>query len=53
MVVMEMEFVINRFSQGAKDLGCTVVNIGGNDLTNANKSSILALLWQIIKVGAA
>jgi hypothetical protein len=46
----EMNINNDMAIQGAKDLGCTVVNIGGNDLTQANKSSILALLWQIIKV---
>jgi hypothetical protein len=35
--------------KGAKDIGCTVVNIGPEDLSRGTPSLILGLLWQIIK----
>lgn len=34
----------------AKQLGCTVVNIGAEDLSSAKSTLIMGLLWQIIKV---
>jgi plastin-1 len=36
--------------QAAKEIGCTVVNIGGEDLSSKKHHLILGLLWQIIKV---
>eukprot|EP01117_Protostelium_nocturnum_P005058 TRINITY_DN1829_c0_g1_i1.p1 TRINITY_DN1829_c0_g1~~TRINITY_DN1829_c0_g1_i1.p1 ORF type:complete len:432 (-),score=153.35 TRINITY_DN1829_c0_g1_i1:46-1296(-) len=33
----------------AKSLGCTLVNIGPDDLANANSTLVLGLLWQLIK----
>lgn len=36
--------------KGAKELGCTIVNIGGDDISSGNPSLILGVLWQIIKV---
>jgi len=37
--------------QAAKDLGCSVVNIGPEDISNGTPHLILGLLWQIIKKG--
>jgi len=36
--------------EGAKKLGCTVVNIGGADLLAGNEHLTLGLMWQIIKI---
>jgi plastin-1 len=38
--------------QAAKELGCTVVNIGAEDLSSGQPHLILGLLWQIIKVSS-
>jgi len=35
--------------QGAKDIGCSVVNIGGSDLCEGTPHLVLGLLWQVIK----
>jgi len=34
----------------AKSLGCTVVNIGGKDITDKVVHLVMGLLWQIIKI---
>lgn len=36
--------------EAAKQLGCSVVNIGASDLSAGTQHLILGLLWQIIKV---
>lgn len=36
--------------QAAKEIGCSVVNIGAEDLSEGKQHLILGLLWQIIKV---
>jgi len=35
--------------QAAKELGCSIVNIGPDDISNGTPHLILGLLWQIIK----
>jgi len=35
--------------QGAKDIGCSVINIGGKDLLAGTPHLVLGLVWQIIK----
>eukprot|EP01122_Echinamoeba_exundans_P003462 TRINITY_DN1355_c0_g1_i2.p1 TRINITY_DN1355_c0_g1~~TRINITY_DN1355_c0_g1_i2.p1 ORF type:complete len:703 (-),score=225.91 TRINITY_DN1355_c0_g1_i2:487-2595(-) len=37
--------------QGAKELGCSVINIGGTDLINGTPHLILGLVWQSVKIG--
>lgn len=34
----------------AKELGCSIVNIGGKDLTDKVPHLVMGLLWQVIKV---
>ncbi|ORZ38254.1 Fimbrin, actin-bundling protein [Catenaria anguillulae PL171] len=41
----------NVVINSAKAIGCSVVNIGAQDLIDAVEYLILGLLWQIIKVG--
>src|SRR3989338_1469810 len=35
----------------AQKIGCSVVNIGGADLSNKNETLVLGLMWQLIKTG--
>jgi plastin-1 len=41
----------NLVIEGAKRIGCSVVNIGSSDLMEGRAHLILGLIWQIIKVG--
>ena len=36
--------------KAAKEIGCSVVNIGGKDLLSGTPHLVMGLLWQIIKV---
>lgn len=42
---------LNLALNSASAIGCTVVNIGAQDLTEGKPHLVLGLLWQIIKVG--
>ncbi|OCT80914.1 plastin-1 [Xenopus laevis] len=42
---------INLALNSASAIGCTVVNIGAQDLKEARIHLVLGLLWQIIKIG--
>ncbi|KAG8445308.1 hypothetical protein GDO86_010191 [Hymenochirus boettgeri] len=42
---------INLALNSASAIGCTVVNIGAQDLKDGKPHLVLGLLWQIIKVG--
>ncbi|XP_056420778.1 plastin-1 [Hyla sarda] len=42
---------INLALNSASAIGCTVVNIGANDLKEGKPHLVLGLLWQIIKAG--
>lgn len=37
--------------QGARDLGCMVINISGQDLMDKKQYLILGLVWQVVKIG--
>ncbi|KAJ3281291.1 hypothetical protein HK104_000099 [Borealophlyctis nickersoniae] len=41
----------NVVVNSAKAIGCSVVNIGAQDLIEAREHLILGLIWQIIKIG--
>lgn len=41
----------NLVVNSAKAIGCSVVNIGSQDLIEAREHLILGLIWQIIKIG--
>ncbi|KAJ3310894.1 hypothetical protein HDV04_004589 [Boothiomyces sp. JEL0838] len=41
----------NVVVNSAKAIGCSVVNIGANDLIEGREHLILGLIWQIIKIG--
>lgn len=41
----------NLVVNSAKGIGCTVVNIGAQDLVDGRETLVLGLLWQIIRVG--
>lgn len=42
---------LNLALNSASAIGCTVVNIGAQDLKEGKPHLVLGLLWQIIKVG--
>lgn len=35
---------------GAKNIGCSIVNIGPDDLSDGTPHLILGLVWQIVRV---
>mmetsp|Transcript_13920 Transcript_13920/g.15375 ORF Transcript_13920/g.15375 Transcript_13920/m.15375 type:complete len:728 (-) Transcript_13920:42-2225(-) len=37
--------------EGAKQIGCNVINIGASDLTAGTPHLILGLVWQVVKIG--
>jgi plastin-1 len=41
----------NVVVNSAKAIGCSVVNIGSNDIMEGREHLILGLIWQIIKIG--
>jgi hypothetical protein len=41
----------NLVVNSAKAIGCSVVNIGANDLIEAKVHLVLGLIWQIIRIG--
>eukprot|EP01139_Manchomonas_bermudensis_P010432 Amastigsp_a340456_90.p1 type:complete len:632 gc:universal Amastigsp_a340456_90:2001-106(-) len=46
-IVENQNLVINS----AKAIGCNVVNLGQDDLTEGKHTQILGLIWQIIRIG--
>lgn len=42
---------LNLAINSASAIGCTVVNIGAQDLLESRQHLILGLLWQIIRMG--
>ncbi|KAJ3272362.1 hypothetical protein HK104_004486, partial [Borealophlyctis nickersoniae] len=43
----------NTVIAAAKQIGCSVVNIGSQDLIEGRDTLILGLIWQIIRIGLA
>ena len=41
----------NVVINSAKAIGCSVVNIGSQDLIEAREHLVLGLVWQVIKIG--
>lgn len=48
---MAIQENLNLALNSASAIGCTVVNIGAQDLKEGKPHLVLGLLWQIIKVG--
>jgi len=48
--VFEMSENVNLALNSAKSIGCTLVNIGPQDIMSGTKHLILGVLWQIIRV---
>ncbi len=42
---------LNLAINSAKAIGCTVVNIGAQDIMDGTEHLVLGLIWQIIRVG--
>lgn len=51
MNVFQMTENANVVVNSAKAIGCSVVNIGGNDIISGTEHIMLGLIWQIIRVG--